>query len=275
MNISKSVFIIGIITAILSASIVSSNAGTYKQKDNRVDYGIEVQDYTWEELLDNNSRLVKEQGYLYGLTVDYDSPREILGWRSGINFFFGPTNYDGQTWSHVPVKTDVWYVGTQLYSDLVPNYRFDFGLLVKGFAGIGFRGWYRDLKDTHTQDGTPVNGAEEWWWSVYGRVGGGLSYPLASDLEIFSEAGVKLPIYAENRGHFYVSGNPSVNLEQKQTYSPFGDLGVRWKNLSVKFTYDTLRFDKSDSVATGGYVLYQPKSKADIYGVNIAWSMWF
>jgi hypothetical protein len=275
LKISKLVLIAGILVASVTASIQSSEAETRKNMDHRFDYGIEVQDYTWEEFFDDNSRLVKEQGYLYALTCDYDSKRNILGWRTGADFFIGPADYDGHTWSFAPVKTDVLYLGSQFYSDIVPNYRFDFGLLVKGFAGIGFRGWYRDLKDTHTQEGLPVNGSKEWWWSVYGRAGGGASFPVTADIEIFSEAGLKLPIYAENRAEFFVSGNPTVTLEQKQTYSPFGNVGVRWKKLSVKFTYDTLRFDRSDSVYTDGYVLYQPKSKADIYGLNVTWSMWF
>ena len=252
-----------------------AHADTNEQPVQRMDYGFEVQRYTWEEFNIDNSRLLEEKGYLYGLTCDYDSGRNILGWRSGGSLFLGQVDYDGHSWSLAPVKTDVFYVVTQDYLDIVPNYRFDFGLRIFAFAGIGFRGWLRDLADTKTADGALVSGAEEWWWSLYGRVGAGAAYPVTADIEVFSEAGVKLPIYAENDGYFYLAGNPSVRLRQQQDYSPFGSIGVRWKKLSVKLAYDSLRFKKSDSVTTGSYELYQPKSTADIFTLNAAWSLKF
>jgi hypothetical protein len=170
------------------------------------------------------------------------------------------------------VETDVVYLGTELYADMVPNLRLDSGLWLKTFFGIGFKGWLRDLDDTQTQEGTFVSGAEEWWWNVYGRSGVGAAYPVSDTIEFFSEAGTKIPIYTCNHANLFVPGSPSVDLEPEMRFSPFADLGVRWNQFAAKISYDTLWFDKSNSVsASGDYVLHQPESEADIITFSIAW----
>lgn len=253
-------------------------AGPARAEENekplyKIDHGLDVQRYEWQEFGANNAGIVDETGYMYAFTCDFDSQREVLGWRNGIKLFVGKTNYNGQTWDFKPVKTDGLYLGTQLYMDLVPNYRLNCGLRLKTFGGIGFRGWLRDLSDTRAQDGTSVKGTQEWWGSVYGRAGVGASYPLSKAIEIFSEAGSKIPIYTVN--HALVSGSPSVNLTSKQRFSPFIDFGVHWKKFTAKLSYDTFWIGKSDTVKSGPYSLYQPKSEADIISLNIAWEMLF
>lgn len=242
----------------------------------QIQYGIDIQNYQWEEFDDNNFKLVEETGYLYGLTCDVDSGRETLSWRGGISLFGGEVDYDGVTWSLAPVETDVVYLGTQLYADMVPNLRLDSGLRLNTFFGVGFKGWLRDLDDTQTQDGTFVSGAEEWWGTVYGRFGVGASYPVSNTIEFFTEAGTKIPIYTVNHANLYVPGDPSVDLKPEMRFSPFADLGVRWNQLIAKISYDTLWFDKSDSVsASGDYVLHQPESESDIITLSVAWVVTF
>jgi len=218
-----------------------------KKIDRRFDWGISIQDYKWSEYLENGSKLLEETGLLYTLAFDFESLgkyagwRKYVGWRSGVNLFLGQVDYDGQTWSKLPVKTDVLYIGTKMYLDAVPTYRFDFGLRVKGFAGIGGRWWLRDLDDTKT----------------------------------FTEVGVKIPITARNNANLYVKGASRARLEPEQDISAFGDIGIRWKELAVKFSYNSLRFDRSDKVTAGTLELYQPKSKADIYSLEVSWSKRF
>jgi hypothetical protein len=237
----------------------------------QVQTSFEIQDYEWSEFDGNDVKLVEETGYLYGLNFDVDTRRETLGWRGGISLFGGEVDYDGVTWSLAPVKTDVIYLGTGLYADMVPNLRLKNGLWLKTFFGFGFKGWLRDLDDTRTRDGTFVSGAEEWWLSVYGRAGAGASYPVTDTLEIFSEAGTKIPIYTLNHANLYVPGSPSIDLEPEMRFSPFADLGVRWRQFAVKISYDTLWFDRSDSVLESGYALHQPESEADIFRLSIEW----
>jgi len=264
-----------ILLVIFCAMLIPANGiGAEKPSENtrRVDFGIWVQDNKWSEYTDDGNKLLEETGNLYGLTCDIASTENIVGWRSSINFFLGEMEYDGRTWTDIPVKTDVLYMGTKFYVDAVPGYRFDSSLWIKPFAGLGGEFWLRSLDDTRTSDGDPVRGAEEWWGCVYGRLGLGLEYPLAEEIAVFAEGGVKLPIYARNEVNPFVSGSPSAGLEPEQDFSGFGKIGLRWKQWGVKISYDSLRFNRSDAVSSGLSYLFQPRSESDVYSVVIFWS---
>jgi hypothetical protein len=263
---------------IICASLIpASGIGAEAAFENfrRVDFGIQIQDYKWKEYADNGNQLLAETGNFYGLTCDLESTKNIVGWRSGMNLFFGEVDYSGRTWTDIPVTTDVLYVGTKLYVDAVPGFRFDSGLWLKAFAGLGGEFWLRDLDDTKTADGDSVNGAREWWGCLYGRMGLGVEYPVAEEVVIFAEGGVKLPIYARNEANFFVSGSPSAGLEPEMDFSGFGNVGLRWKQWGAKVSYDALRFDRSDVVSSGMVSLYQPESQADVYSIETFWSKTF
>ena len=264
--------ILPVIICAIFIFVKSTGAETSQKPDRRLDVGIWIHDYKWTEYADNGNKLLEEAGNLYGVTCDMESTKNIVGWRSGINLFFGQVDYDGQTWTDLPVKTDVLYVGTKIYADVVPGYRLDSGLWLKSFAGLGGEFWLRDLDDTKTSAGDPVKGAREWWGCVYGRLGFGAEYPLTQEIGIFTEAGLKLPIYARNEAKFLVSGSPSADLEPEQDFSGFGNIGLRWKQWGARVSYDALRFDRSDVVSSGMFDLYQPKSKSDVYSVEVFWS---
>ena len=252
--------------------VKNSGAETDQKPELRIDVGVWIQDYKWTEYADNGNKLLEEAGNLYGVTCDIESTKNIIGWRSGIDFFIGQVEYDGQTWTEMPIKTDVLYVGTKIYADVVPGYRLNSGLWLKSFAGLGGEFWLRDLDDTKTSNGDPVKGAREWWGCVYGRLGLGVEYPVTEEIGVFAEAGVKLPIYARNEANFFVSGNPSAHLEPELDFSGFGNIGLRWKQWGARVSYDALRFDRSDAVSSGMFDLYQPKSKSDVYSVEVFWT---
>jgi hypothetical protein len=272
-NKSGSVFFVIIFTILISKNFVwAENVSTKKY---RADFGVQLQDYKWKEYADDGKQLLDETGNRYALTCDIASIKKKPGWRSGINFFWGEVDYNGRTWTDIPVTTDVWYAGTKLYVDAVPGYRFDSGLWLKAFAGLGGEFWLRDLDDTKTPAGDPVNGAREWWGCIYGRAGLGAEYPVAKEMVAFAEGGIKLPIYARNEANFLVSGNPSAGLEPEQDFSGFGNIGLRWKQWGAKVSFDSLRFDRSDAVSSGMYNLYQPKSESDVYSLEIFWTKAF
>jgi len=272
VQFEKYTFILLVVLCVFFIPVNGIGAENGSAHLSRVDLGIQIQDYKWKEYADAGHDVLEETGNLYGFICDIESTKNIVGWRSGINLFFGEVEYDGRTWTDIPVKTDVLYVGTKLYIDVVPGYRFDSGIWLKPFAGLGGELWLRDLKDTRTSDGDPVKGAEEWWGCVYGRVGLGAEYPFSEEISVFAEAGVKLPIYARNEANFLVSGSPSAGLEPEQNFSGFGKFGLRWKQWGAKISYDALRFDRSDAVSSGMYSLYQPKSESDVYSVEVFWS---
>lgn len=250
-------------------------AETCQDPDRRVDFGVWLRDYKWAEYADDGNKLLEETGNHYGLTCNVESAKNVVGWRLGGNFFIGEVDYDGQTWTDIPVKTDVFYVGTKISCDAVPGYRLETGLWLKAFAGLGGELWFRDLADTKTPAGDPVRGAEEWWGCLYGRMGVGAEYPVTEEIAVFAEYGVKLPIYARNEANFFVSGSPSAGLEPEMDFSGFGHIGFRWRQWGARVAYDSLRFDRSDAVSSGIYDLYQPRSESDVYSLEIFWSSGF
>lgn len=253
-------------------SFRAAAAETGSVHNRRLDLGVWIQDYKWAEYGDDGSRLLEETGPLFGVSADYASGGRQIGWRGGVRLFGGEVDYDGRTWSDIPVTTDVLYFGTKGYADGVFGFRLDAGLCLKPFFGLGGEVWLRDLEDTRTPDGASVGGAEEVWGCVYGRMGLCGEYPVAEAMELFAEAGVKLPIYARNEANFQVSGEPQAGLEPEMDFSGFGSIGFRWKQWGVKASYDSLRFDRSDAVSSGGFILYQPESRADVYSLLFFWS---
>ncbi|MDA8405106.1 MAG: hypothetical protein M0Z56_13070 [Desulfobacteraceae bacterium] len=247
-------------------------AGPDERPQTRVYLGVSVYDFKWAEYQTTGDRILKEKGPLYGFDVEVASAPRRFGWQGGGNVFFGQTDYDGQTWSDSPVKTDVLYAGGGMYGDGVICFRPLPGLALTSFAGLGAQGWLRDLADTRTKAGIPVQGAEEWWGCVYGRLGVGGNLIFCGDWEAFTSGGVKLPVYARNEADFHFSGSDWAGLEPEMAVSGFGEAGLRWRRFGVKFSWDALRFDRSASVSAGSYNLYQPESKADVFKVGLFWA---
>jgi len=237
----------------------------------RADFGVSVSDFRWSEYSDAGNRVLEETGQVYGLDMDVASLGRRFGWQGGAGAFLGEVDYDGRTWSGSPVETDVLYAGGTFYGDGVVCFRPVSGLVLKSFAGMGAQAWLRDLDDTQTEAGVPVQGAEEWWGCVFGRLGAGFQYGFLSDYELFASGGVKLPIYARNEVDFHLNGSDWTGLEPEMTVSGFGEAGLCWRQVGFKLSCDFLRFDRSHSVSAGTYNLYQPESKADVYTAELFW----
>jgi hypothetical protein len=240
----------------------------------RANAGMELIRFNWSEYLEDGFELVSETGWLIGATYDLESMVDGLGWRHGAGLFFGRVDYDGHTWSLIPVKTDVWYIGAQGHLDALFRFHPAPDLTVWPFTGIGVKTWLRMLDDTRTAGGIPVNGAEEWWWSIYGRFGAGTRYKISGKLSVFADAGIKLPIHARNNAYLKGRSAP-VRIGQYQTMSPFAACGMAYRWLNLNLTYESQRFNRSDAVASGQYTLYQPESKEDSFAVQAAWVLDF
>lgn len=240
--------------------------------ETRVDLGLSAADFKWAEYGQAGDRMLEETGTLYGLDMDVSCLHQRYGWQGGAGAFFGEADYDGQTWSGIPVRTDATYAGIALYGDGVIGFRPLTGLVLKAFAGLGARAWMRDLEDTRTAVGVPVQGAEEWWGCLYGRLGVGAALAFWRGWEAFVSGGVKLPIYARNEADFQLIGGDWAHLEPEMALSGFGEAGLRRGRLGMKISWEPLRFDRSDTVSAGRYNLYQPDSEADVYKAEVFWT---
>jgi hypothetical protein len=241
----------------------------------RADLGVRVQHFKWAEYGAGGIQLVEETGLLYGLKQELAFRKGTFGWRQGASVFYGKVDYEGYTWTLLPIQTDVTYIGGTAFFDLEPGYQWPSGLLVKGIAGLGGRLWLRDLDDTRTELGTRVGGAEEWWWTICGRAGAGAVYPVDRFGRFFLTAGIKWPIYTRNEATFFVQGSPDIDLEPEPDISPFARIGWRWRQMKCCLFYESLRFKASDRVESGGYDLYQPESEADMIGADLSWTFCF
>jgi len=241
----------------------------------QADAGLRVQHFKWAEYGAGGIQLVEETGLLYGIKQELAYRTGMFGWRQGASLFYGEVDYEGYTWTLLPIQTDVTYIGGTAFFDLEPGYQWPSGLLIKGILGLGGRLWLRDLEDTRTELGTRVGGAEEWWWTICGRAGAGAVYPVERFGRFFLTAGIKWPIYTRNEATFFVQGSPDIDLEPEPDIAPFAHIGWRWRQIKCRIFYESLRFKASDRVESGGYDLYQPESEADIIGVDLSWIFYF
>ena len=235
-------------------------------QNNNIRLAFQFQQFAWKEYADNGGQLLKESGPLYGLHMageGYGRSRVAPGGTFKMNIFGGRVDYNGQTMDGLPFKTKTDYLGAELNGNLALRAMPADDFYVKVFAGPAIRFWRRDLNGR-----SGVSGYKEDWFVFDGRAGAGLDYFLSADLKLFAEGGCKIPFTSREEVDWSRFGAGRISLEPDQTVSPFAELGLAWKFLFVSGFYDSLRFDKSDVERKGGYYVYQPESRADIWGIN-------
>ncbi len=244
-----------------------------------------LQYFTWEES-SGGSRLLKESGFLYGIgggvRKDFRNNESwALSLRGKLELFGGVVDYSGQTQqsttnpavSQLPISTSVDYIGAKTEADA--GWRISLpGGNIGPFAGFGYRWWLRDLRDTSTIDrnGQPaaVGGYLEEWQTLYARLGGYADYSLPGGWSLFCEAGGRFPLYNLNSADF--PGVGRVDLHPGALWSAFAELGTSYDRFRLTFTYEGMRFSKSDGVRISQTrLLLQPESSADLFGLNIAY----
>jgi hypothetical protein len=243
-----------------------------------------LQYFTWEESIDGR-RLVYEQGVLYsaGAAVAVDllqTAAGVLTLRGKGELFGGVVDYDGQTQQGLPVNTEVSYVGTRAEGAVgwaVPLAR----SRLEPFAGLGYRGWLRNIHDATITDpsrSAPVQslGYTEHWDSAYTKLGVAVSYRLDQAWRLFAEAGGKYPFYNANSIHLEietelqtVTGTLVVKPEPR--WSAFAELGARYRHVRLALFYEGYRVGQSPVRHIGPLEFVQPQSKEDLVGISLAW----
>lgn len=221
---------------------------------------LKVENFLWKEYRDSGAQILEESGPLLGLGLsgkwDVD---QSMGARCLAEIFGGSVNYDGQTQGGTPAKTDTDYLGVKVEGDVGPKFMVAGQASFEPFVGIGYKWWKRSIKST-----AAATGGDEIWSSIYARLGGRVELPFSEKMQVFAEAGMIMPVYNKNKVDLL-----DVTLEPGNAVSAFGEVGLKWLQLKASVFYEGMRFDKSDLVTKSGVIIWQPESKADIYGVKL------
>ena len=229
-----------------------------------------TQYFTWKER-SGGKTLLKEQGPLFAAGVRVaGATASSFTIRGKGELFGGAVDYHGQTQAPqpVPVDTLVGYYGL--------NTEVDFGrrfqpahVHLEPFAGIGYRGWFRDLHDSSASDGSRVSGYTEGWQVGYGRLGARAEC-LMDGVALSAQGGAKYPFYVGNTVDFAGSGTTTFHPQGR--VSGFAEAAVGYGRFSAALFYDGLRFGRSDLQSVRGAGYFQPDSSSDIFGLRLGWN---
>ena len=234
-------------------------------------YG-KIEHFTWKEYA-NGEQLLEESGPIFGAGGRVRIPiTESVTAKFRGELFGGTVDYDGQTSpGEYPLTSDTDYAGIKLEADVAVDLVAGEKSVLGPFGGFGARGWERDIAGSsfwNPDDQTTqyARGVTERWRNYYARAGINGAHAFSGRLEAFVTAGVKIPIYTENEAE--ITDSVFITLEPGKRLSGFAEMGLEIGMVRVSIFYESLRFSQSDWVAFGSKYYYQPKSEADIFGIN-------
>lgn len=224
-----------------------------------------VEYFIWEEW-EGNDRLLQETGPRFAVGLNRTYMREQITFSPRLELFYGGVDYDGQLQDGTPHTTDTRYAGGKAEADVGNVFLLSNGYTLEPYVSLGYTRWNRKLKGN--------GGYTEKWDSFYARGGlrgEGQVTLRQRPVRLYAEAGLKIPLSTYNRA--ILPGIGKTTVSPKGYFTPFAGFGVRHNRWSVGLSYDAWRFHKSDEVDIGGgFSVLQPKSIADIYGLNVAYS---
>jgi hypothetical protein len=261
-------------TAVLLLSLLDVTPAFSFESEHDV-YG-QVQSFTWKEFNDGE-RLLEESGPLYA--VGYTGKllfSDIVTLKPRAEVFGGEVEYDGQacnvlTGECFSVESDTSYTGFKTELDVGLQFAASETFSLEPFSGLGYRWWRREIEDTDR-----ASGGTEIWRVSYWRLGLRGDYRPVEEVRTFAEFAVKLPISneetAEDVGCF-LGYCRDVDLEPGKETSYYAEAGLKYQRFKAVLFYEGLRFSESDAEPIGGgFAILQPKTEADIYGINLGWS---
>ncbi len=255
---------LSILTVTVSIISFSKHAIAANESDLYLDTYLKVESFSWKEFDNNENQLLKESGPIFAIGYSVKWNIKPLTLKSKAELFGGSINYDGRaTGSGIPiyVETETEYLGVKIELDSGWKFTVKEKSSLEPYAGLGVRRWKRDIESTDS-----TIGLEETWRSVYARLGIRGDHIHPNQIKTFFEVGVILPFDNENEleGHDF-----TVTVEPGKNASVFAEAGLKWKLLKTIIFYEVMKFSKSDTVTVRGVQVWQPKSEADIFGINI------
>lgn len=210
----------------------------------RIDY------FQWTERIEDMT-LVKESGALY--TLGYVRRNGVQRFRAEL--FGGNMHYDGYGQSYDQPLED--FNSTTRYLGARGDYEFVLAppLLEGQFAflvGLGNRFWIRDIRGGLSEEGHPVWGALEVWWTLYPYLGMECHRPLGPGLELYSEARIgATAITFEHAADMVEALWPRCGLTTEV------ELGLRGERFFLSATCEAMTWSHSSVVEDA----FQPNSE--------------
>ncbi|MGO9115011.1 MAG: hypothetical protein ACLP9L_37850 [Thermoguttaceae bacterium] len=144
-----------------------------------------VEYFHWNERI-GGTDFVNENGTLF--TLGYSRRIGIERFRAEL--FGGDVHYDGYDQDNMAsMASNTGYLGVRgEYEMVIEPAAWEGRLAV--LAGLGTRFWIRDLHDGSDDQGNPVYGYQETWWSMYPFLGLETHRLLGTDWELYSQSRV-------------------------------------------------------------------------------------
>ena len=229
---------------------------THRAMAQNVVYG-QVQAFEWQEYFPDGSLLLEEDGILYGLGYRSDffvAPDMSFVGRADV--FVGEVDYDGQLIDGTPFRSKTDYAGVKLEGDIALHLRLAPDVDLKPFAGLGIKSWVRELGAD-----SPANGYDEYWYTVYGRLGLSLDLQVHPGVTYFADAGIRIGIDNRNDSEIVKYEQGTLHLDPEEETTAFVELGMRYFNLYASILYEEWEFGQSP--AEGNPAFLQPRSTSD------------
>lgn len=238
-----------------------------------------VEHFRWSEYY-GGQRLLRETGerLTVGIAIDYLMDKnQKKSYAAEIRGYAGTVDYDGQTQSGIPARTDVDYSG--IIGEIMWAKRISGSPRTSALFGLGLDTWTRDIKNGVAADGSPVLGYEEDYLILYGKLGPGILLGSGATRS-FLQFGIKYPLYTKETAHLAAIGFDSdVDLKPGRQITGFAKWQMKWvgesnkAHLGASIYYDSYRFNTSGTslVTAGGipFLVVQPESRMDVLGARL------
>ncbi|HMO49671.1 MAG TPA: hypothetical protein PKE26_02780 [Kiritimatiellia bacterium] len=250
-----------VLAALLSAPAILTAA-----PEPNIALQVIVQDFTWREDVGQPLRL-KESGWLYGIGVNgrlRQPERWQLHYRA--QFYGGEVDYDGflqyLDGRVEPYQAETRYLGA--VGDLDASFLLNEGdaIPVRPFIGIGTRYWLREL------DKREGFGYDEYWLTIYGRLGLNIEVPESSARTWFLSMALVVPVYNyEWAVDVPLLPDDNIELKPKRKLGQHLEAGVRGQRFQAALFYEALNFGQSDLDRSG--MFFQPASEKRLAGLRV------
>jgi hypothetical protein len=255
-----------VVVLFLMSSLSLAHAAEEPSPSFRQGVQVRYEHFEWREFGLNDEQLLKESGYRVGVQWDTRSLRQIPpDWSARLLLYLGDVDYDGQTQVGEPIQSTTEYYGAQGEGSIHVRMIAHETLSIAPFAGLGAHTWIRHLDNT---GGFSDTGYDEWWVSLYGQGGIGARWELPHG-EWFGRAGLRYPFWNRAEYDFTLpDGTSGVDVEPGNDLSLFAEVGYERNNYLFSVFAEENNYKKSNTVSTGAFNVFQPKSEQQSIGVQ-------